>query len=59
MLEGFQARFDNRRLQPGHRFAFQTRGVRQETGYATCRRCQPRVGVNAHVQVFGFSGHGS
>lgn len=59
MLEGFQARFNDRGLQPGDCIAFQTRGVRQVTGYAASRRRQPRIGVNTHVQVFRFSCHGS
>ncbi len=58
MLERFQARFDDRGLQPGGGLAFETGGIRKETGYATRRRSQPGVGVNAQVQDFGFSGHG-
>lgn len=59
MLEGFQARFDDRRLQPSDGVTLQTRGFGQETGYAACCRCQPGIGVNAHAEVLGFSGHGS
>jgi hypothetical protein len=39
MFVGFQARFDDRGLQPGDRVAFQTGGIRQEAGYPACRRC--------------------
>lgn len=59
MVEGFQAGFNHRGFQPGDRIALQARGVRKEAGYPASRRCQPGIGVNAQVQVFGFSGHGS
>jgi hypothetical protein len=59
MLKGFEARFDDRGLQPSDGVALQTGRIRQKTRYAARRGRQPRVGVNAHMQVLGFSGHGS
>ena len=58
MFEGLQARVDDRRLQSSDGVGLQTGGLRQKTGDATRRRCQAGIGVNAHAQVFQFSGHG-
>lgn len=59
MLESFETSFNDRGLKTRDRITFEAGCVRQETGYATRRRCQPGIGVNAHAQVLGFSVHGS
>lgn len=58
MFEFFEARFDDRRLQPGHGFALEARSIGKKAGYTACRRSQANVGIHRHVQVFRFSGHG-
>jgi hypothetical protein len=58
MLESLDASLDDRGLQSSDRLALEAGSIRQKAGYASRRRCQPGIGVNAHVQVFWFSGHG-
>jgi hypothetical protein len=58
VLERFQASLDDRGLQPSTGIVLEASGVGQKAGHAPGGRSQPGVSVEAHVQVFGFSGHG-
>jgi len=58
MTEGLHASLNHRGLQPSDSFTIETGGIGQKACHAARRRRQTGVGIDAHLQIVRFSGHG-
>ncbi len=58
MPESLHASLDDRGLQPSDGLALESCAVAQKARYAARRRGQANVGIDPHVQIVRFSGHG-